>query len=227
MLCAAIAESSFSAVEERLRACEFHADIVEIRMDVLSQQVSSSALTKLLEQSSVPVIFTCRKYDEGGAFQGDEAVRLECLRQAVDSGADFIDVELSSDAAMRARLIKHARNAGCKVIVSWHNFHETPAGDKLEDILVQQKHAGADVAKIVTTARTGMDIPRLFSLYYAAAELGIPLIAFCMGEAGRISRVACLAMGAYLSFASADTGLETAPGQIPLEQFRKIVDVVL
>ena len=72
-------------------------------------------------------------------------------------------------------------------------------------------------------ARDRSDIPRLFRLYYQAESLGMPLVSFCMGDTGRISRIACLAMGAFMSFASLESGLETAPGQIPLKKFREIV----
>lgn len=227
MICISIAESSFQIIEKRLNVFVPHADMVEIRLDALSQSASPALISSMISHTRLPIIFTCRRQDEGGAFPGDEAQRLECLWHAVDAGAAFIDVELRSDEIMRDRLIQHAESSGCKVIISWHDFHETPSDTELRAVLEQQKQAGAHIAKVVTMAREQSDILRLFSIYYAAAELAMPLIAFCMGKAGKISRVACLAMGSYLSFASPDTGLETAPGQIPLKQFRYILDNLL
>ncbi len=227
MICVPIAESSFSEVVQHLDSCEKRADMAEIRLDAISGDISARRISELISRSSVPLIFTCRCSDEGGAFRGEETERIACLREAVHAGAAFIDVELRTDAALRDTLVQYAHDSTCRVIISWHDFSGTPPEAMLSEVLEQQISAGADIAKIVTMAQNRADILRLFSLYYPAFESDIPLISFCMGDAGRISRIACLAMGAFLSFASMDAGLETAPGQIPLGQFREILDAVM
>jgi len=54
------------------------------------------------------------------------------------------------------------------------------------------------------------------------ADIGIPVIALSMGEFGKISRVACPALGGYLSFASARQGKQTADGQLTVSQMHMI-----
>ncbi len=226
MICVPIAEATFSEVRHCLEECMGRAGMAEIRLDSLNEECTSAACGELISKSSIPLIFTCRKADEGGAFKGTEQERIQCLKNAVDAGAEFIDIELETEKGLRDEVVAHAHNRWCRVIMSWHNFNETPALPMLEKVLDRQVEAGADIAKIVTMGRESGDIPRLFSLYYRAEKAGIPLVAFCMGDAGRISRVACLAMGAFLSFASQDTGAKTAPGQIPLSRFRMVMDLI-
>jgi len=200
MICVPIAESLFSEVAKRLDSCEQRADMAEIRLDAISDDISAPRISELISCSSVPLIFTCRCSDEGGAFKGEETERVACLREAVNAGAAFIDVELRTDAALRDPLVQYAHDSTCSVIMSWHDFSGTPSEVVLSAVLKQQVHAGADIAKIVTMAQKRVDILRLFSLYYLAFESDVPLISFCMGDAGRISRIACLAMGAFFYF---------------------------
>ena len=47
--------------------------------------------------------------------------------------------------------------------------------------------------------------------------------AIFMGEEGRISRIASLLFGGYLTFASLDRGNESADGQIPVKEMKKIL----
>ncbi len=225
MLCVSIAERTFSSVGQSLKSCMQEADMAEIRLDSLAGSFSEKACRELLSLSPIPLIFTCRKGDEGGQFAGTEEERIKRLAAAVDAGAPYVDVELRTEAGLRNGLVDHAHGNGCMVIMSWHNFSETPELEELERVLSDQVASGADIAKIVTMGRESGDIPRLFSLYYMAYRLDIPLVSFCMGETGKISRVASLAMGAFFTFASVDDGTETAPGQIPLHQFRKIMDI--
>ena len=229
MLCVPIAEKTFSGINRSLESCMQQADMAEIRLDSLDsvEPFFQKECGELLSFSSIPLLFTCRKSDEGGQFAGTEGERIEKLAAAIDAGAPYIDVELRTEPGLRDSLVEHAHENNCRVIMSWHNFSETPGTDELEKVLSDQAASGADIAKIVTMGRESTDIPRLFSLYYAAARLDIPLVSFCMGDIGRISRVACLAMGAFLTFASLDAGSETAPGQIPIAHFRAILEDIM
>jgi 3-dehydroquinate dehydratase type I len=85
---------------------------------------------------------------------------------------------------------------------------------------------GADIVKIVTQAGAPQDNLRVLGLISLAKNLGIKIIAFCMGPMGRISRIASPLMGGYLTFASLETGNESASGQIPVREMKKILDII-
>jgi 3-dehydroquinate dehydratase type I len=59
-----------------------------------------------------------------------------------------------------------------------------------------------------------------------ARKKGKGIIAFCMGEQGRISRVMALLLGSYLSFAALDKGAESAPGQLTIGEMRQLQEIL-
>jgi 3-dehydroquinate dehydratase type I len=83
--------------------------------------------------------------------------------------------------------------------------------------------SGAHIGKIVTIAKDYKDVLRILNLQAAAAENNFPLIAFCMGVIGKISRLATTMLGGYMTYAAPDEGEETAPGQIRVSALRAML----
>ena len=65
------------------------ADMVELRLDGVRDLDVAGALANC----SRPVLATCRPEWEGGRFTGSEEERHRILSQALDHGAQFVDVE--------------------------------------------------------------------------------------------------------------------------------------
>ena len=131
------------------------------------------------------------------------------LAKAVEAGAAYLDLEIEAPAPMSKRLRKAALENGTIVIRSYHDFTGTPSREKLAETAAQCREFGAEVVKIVTTAQCEADVQTVLSLY----EDFDRLIAFCMGEAGRQSRLDCLAKGAPYTYAAFTEDEATAPGQ--------------
>jgi 3-dehydroquinate dehydratase-1/3-dehydroquinate dehydratase/shikimate dehydrogenase len=200
------------------RACA-QADVLEIRLDSMDEPV----LAPFLGVLSTPLLFTNRAAWEGGNFSGTEEERVNLLQQAVEAGVAFVDIELKTDAALRDALIRQAAEQETQSIVSWHNFTCTPSAPALRSILQEQYRSNASIGKIVTMAQTFQDVLRVLDLQAEAAEIGLPLVAFCMGPVGVISRVATLGLGGFMTYAAADGNLGTAPGQLTISSLRVIV----
>jgi len=217
-ICVALTGTTVEEILTQARQAAPQADLLEIRLDGMTEPVISPFLGAV----PTPLLFTNRAAWEGGGFKGGEEERVGLLRQAVQAGAPFIDIELKTEAGLRDGLIREARDQGCQAIVSWHNFTTTPSGQALRTILQEQVRSGAGIAKIVTMARTFQDVLRVLDLQTEAAEIGLPLIAFCMGPVGVISRVATLGLGGYMTYAAADGSQGTAPGQLTISALRAI-----
>jgi len=110
-----------------------------------------------------------------------------------------------------------------KVIVSWHDFGRTPSSEKLSQVFYKQYQSGAQIGKIVTMAHDYLDAARVLALLPLARKLKFPLIAFCMGQEGMISRLATLEQGGYMTYAAPDSGEGTAPGQLPVSALRALL----
>jgi len=223
MICVSLAEPSCDALLKRLQQVATKADMAEVRLDAL-MDVEFLDFVSLIKDRPCPLIFTNRSSAEGGLFSGLEEERISLLEKAISAGADYVDIELGTDPALRDAIVKKVRKTKTKLIISYHDFSRTPAKEKLIDVFDSERRAGADIGKIVTMAAGPQDVLKVFSLYFKALDDGVPLIAFCMGALGKMSRLACLAMGAYLTYASPAMGYEAAPGQIPLDDLRAMVD---
>ena len=196
------------------------ADMMEIRLDVME----SFDLKDILETAPKPVIVTYRSKKEGGSGLARYETRIRHLLRAVELGADFVDVEFSMPQIYRQEIFQ--AEGSSRLIISVHLSNKTPPREALEDRLRKMAATGADMVKIITYAREPEDNLRVLGLIPLARKLGVNIIAFCMGPAGRISRIFTLMMGGYLSFASLEEGQESAAGQIPISKMKKMLEML-
>jgi len=210
-ICVSIARPDIATAIQAAQKAQPHADVIEIRLDSLPDP----AIAPFMQEIDTPLLFTNRPLWEGGQCREPEEKRLDLLMQAVQDGASYVDIELKSDETAVRRLCDAARKKNStEVIISWHNFTETPGAPELMDIFSRQHNSGAHIGKIVTMAHTFTDVLRVLLLQELAHRQGFPLIAFCMGRAGMVSRVATLELGGFMTYAAPDTGEATAPGQL-------------
>ncbi len=220
-VCVSVACENETEAVDIARQSEVYADVIEIRLDSLSHPEIESFVKNLTK----PLLFTNRPEWEGGSFKGSEAARIGLLLKAVQHDCALVDLELKTAPELRGELLdvllKHPLTG---LIISWHDFSGTPSSHELGEILQQQMESGAHVGKIVTTANDYNDVLRILNLQAIAAENDFPLIAFCMGSIGRISRLATLKLGGYMTYAAPDGGDETAPGQMNVSLIREMLE---
>ncbi|KGN62101.1 bifunctional 3-dehydroquinate dehydratase/shikimate dehydrogenase, chloroplastic [Cucumis sativus] len=219
-----MADSADLMIADARKAKTSGADLVEIRLDSLKIFNQQTDLGTLVKECPLPTLFTYRPKWEGGQYDGDENERLEVLRLVMELGADYVDVELQV-AREFIDSIRGKKPEKCKVIVSSHNYEETPSLDDLGKLVARIQESGADIVKIATTARDITDVSRIFHIIVHSQ---VPLIGLVMGERGLISRILCAKFGGYLTFATLEAGIVSAPGQptiqdlLTLYNFRQI-----
>ena len=206
MICIPIIANNLDDALHDMAEASMVADIVELRIDY----IRDVDLKRLLEKRTKPVIVTNRPVREGGKFDGSEEERVALLKLAVQLQADYVDIEHDSIQHISRGMEHHAPT---KLIVSYHNFSKTP--DNLTDIYKKLSQSGADILKIITHANNITDNVRIYRLLQQSQ---MPVISFCMGELGIISRILYKRFGSYLTFASLRTGKESAPGQISIHE---------
>nr|XP_043627454.1 bifunctional 3-dehydroquinate dehydratase/shikimate dehydrogenase, chloroplastic isoform X1 [Erigeron canadensis] len=188
------------------------ADLVEIRLDSLKGFSAREDTQTLIKLSPLPTLFTYRPTWEGGQYDGDEQSRLAALRLAMELGADHIDVELKAVDDFN-NLIRGDKATKCKLIVSSHNYKNTPSVEELGNLVAKIQSTGADIVKFATTAVDITDVARVFQITANSQVSGVPIIAMVMGEKGLMSRVLCPKFGGYLTFGTLEHGKVSAPGQ--------------
>jgi 3-dehydroquinate dehydratase-1 len=202
-----------------------HADAVEFRMDKARDPLG--ALDDY--DGELPVLATNRVEWEGGEAPDDEDRLVELAAAAEHPAVEAVDVELASVVGARNDdalwTVAHARDHDAAVVVSIHDFEETPARAECARLL-DQAHEFGEVAKLAVTAESREDVLRLLALTNAQTAAGKRVATMAMGEVGRHSRAVAPVYGSCLGYAPVDPARATAPGQYDLATLRGLVDAL-
>lgn len=216
-ICAAITSGTIKeAIKMAGIAEKDGADLLELRLDYLKELKS---LADLVKSTNLPTILTLRKQDEGGKFRGSEKERIQAIFKAAEKGFKYVDLELATDSL--TNVVNELKKVGLNIIVSAHNFTNTPDLSDMVRIINKQRQAGADICKLITTASTREDNVACLNLVSMVSKQ-TDVICFAMGKLGIVSRVLSPLIGAYLTFATAVKGRESAPGQLTVKEMRQI-----
>lgn len=210
MICVSIQTKGIDACLAALEGVE----MAEIRLDLT--EIGEKDVERLFSTAKIPLIATCR-YDAI-----DDPQRISLLSSAIKSGAAFVDIEIESDSTFKDTIKSIAKANNCRVIISYHNYKETPQRETLNLLVDQCIREGADIAKIATTANSVNDSARILGLYDKYPSV----VALAMGNLGKITRVAAIKLGAPFTFAAKDASQATAPGQLTQKEFESIYSII-
>ncbi len=218
MICVTIKAVNMADVLNKMKKASAYANILEVRLDLMDE----FDIEAVVRRSPRPVLITYRSRKEGGQGLLPYPIRFELIGRAIEAGAHFVDLEYTMPAHLRQRIIE--KKASTRIIVSKHFIGNTPQENELVMWLDKLITTGCDVVKLVTMAKTMEDNLKILSLIPNARCRGSEIIAFCMGNLGRISRIMAVPFGAFMTFASLGHGEETAEGQIPGPEMKKILE---
>lgn len=211
-ICAVIVNNDLEAVKR----VESLVDLFEVRIDLIGD-----TWQQMVTHLERPWIACNRSAEEGGSWQGSEAGRREELLSALELGAAIIDIELvTGNLKEIVQLIK--KKAKC--LLSYHDIKGTPSMELMRGIIQRQLDAGADICKLVTTARRFEDNLAVLELISDFPKARV--ISFAMGPLGGISRIMCPLVGGDFIYASVAEGKESAAGQITVSDLSRIYGMV-
>ena len=237
MICTTIQNRNLEQIYEALENCEM-AEIRLDRCDITEKQIDE------LFSADVPLVATCRIAEVAQRTEAlkdlpEQSRKIRAMQiaerkliRAIEAGARYVDVELEAEKQMSKRVRQAAHENGTIFIRSYHDFEGTDSLEALKAIVEKCVYHGADLVKVVTTANTAEDAEKVLALYdwcrsysddriAALAEGG--LVAFCMGEAGKQSRLDCLKAGAPYTYAALTEDEAAAPGQWATADMKKAV----
>ena len=238
MICTTIQNKTIDEIYAILESGDV--EMAEIRLD--SCPLTMDEIEELFSTSDVPLVATCRinavkerlSQTLAGHTQDDRKLEMKASQKvesklitAIHAGAAFVDLEIEAPPMMSKRLRRETRENGTVFVRSYHDYKGTDSIEALKALTEKCFAIGADIAKIVTMAApyTGdnqsPDVDRVLSLYdhFDPAKL----IAFAMGDAGKTSRIQCLAKGSPFTYASLNEADAAAPGQMTTREMRDIV----
>lgn len=214
--CVSITETSPRKTRASLKRALARSEHAEIRFDFLAPSDVPETL-ELISPYMKRCICTLRPKSEGGKFSGHESERISILKLIAEYSPMLLDVEFNTIRSNLA-LRRYISRTKTKILVSWHDFKRTPSIGILRGKLDAMSKYSKTV-KIVTMAKNVRDSSMVLSLY--ADTRKIKLIAFCMGDEGRHSRILSLYLGSPFVYVS--MGKPVAPGQFSLAEINKFI----
>ncbi len=212
--CASVAEKTPKRLKQTLTKALKKSDYAEIRFDFLNPNTVPDAL-QLIRKDLRKCVCTLRPVSEGGKFAGSEKNRISIMKLIAEYNPFLLDIELNT-LTKNKNLRRYLKNTGTGILVSWHNFKQTPGISVLKKKLAQMKKFSNNI-KIVTMAKSINDATQVLSLY---KNNDTELIAFSMGNYGRVSRILCLFLGSPYTYVS--LGKPVAPGQFSVDEVKSI-----
>lgn len=221
---------------ELQRVLEKDPDLIEWRVDFFeeiayTEEVLSFAqeIKEIVGDRDIPIIFTFRSVREGGQpvpLNDQEALKLiEAICQKTE--IEYVDFELSNTEEAFKELRQVSLETQTKIIASYHNFEFTPEPEALLGKIREAQCLKADVAKIAVMPQNLQDVLNLLNVTLKAKEseaLDIPLISLAMGQYGAITRMIGGVFGSAVTFAVGESS--SAPGQIPIEDVRSVLNII-
>lgn len=222
-----IAAPTLQEALSRIPEAESLADVIEFRLDSLMDLPLDNALPgvrQLVEATNLPVILTFHVHTRRpGGF-------IPTLEQQVAFWRSLFALAggrpIYFDLDLRLAEWFHSMKEPVpwkNVIVSYHNFKETPT--TLMEIYKRMKAMPAGILKIATQAQNISDNLSLFTLCQQAQRQQKPIIGLAMGDAGVMSRILSPVWGGILTFGSLRPGEQTAPGQLTAKELRHVYRV--
>lgn len=156
---------------------------------------------------------------------------LEPLKLSIDKRRNLIsvlskfDVFLDLDFLTQHEELEFIRknNTKAKLILSYHNYKETPSLDYLENLINKMRRYHPDIFKISTFCQRKEDSLNLLNLLLKLRKQRLKYIVLGMGELGLINRIFGAIWGNEISFTPQDLKERSAEGQMTKKQLQFIL----
>ena len=198
-------------------------DLLEWRVDFFEGIADTAAVVQLaarIKQAAggMPLLFTRRSSREGGEKIDLAEEQVIDLYRAVCEGGqvDFVDFEMGNDPGHVRQVRELSRASGVQLVLSFHDFLQTPGVDFLNQRFAQAQSLGADIAKVAVMPRNMDDVLTLLAATLQSSRtLAIPVIEHVHGRARRDH--AAVRLGLRFRVDVRRGGSASAPGQLPIE----------
>lgn len=207
-------------------------DLVEWRVDFFQQAKEKKVVLEMLGKicgiiPNKPILFTFRNKHEGGHQEITPQYYWELNDAVMETGkVDLVDVELFSDAELVRKLVKAGKRNKVMIIISNHDFHQTPSVEEMINRMLKAVELGADIGKIAVMPKDAADIVALQeATRRVKVDHGLgPLITIGMGGLGVVTRFSGEVFGSDMTFGALSRS--SAPGQIDVVELRQIIELL-
>jgi 3-dehydroquinate dehydratase/shikimate dehydrogenase len=198
------ATSRDQVLRQAAKAAMAGADWLELRLD---RWPAGLELAPTLAAVALPVLVACRTPEDGGHFRGTLGERRQLLNEALDAGAQGIDLDGHDGWLPTGRPRLRLR------IRSFHSWTGVPK----ELAAIRDRLGGpGTVVKLAVTAHDLADAAPVLELLANTDQRVQPTVAFAMGRSAWPTRLLAAVAGAPFVYGCIDEAEATAPGQVPV-----------
>lgn len=197
-------------------------DIIELRVDQWTTVEKENVQANIERLRALPATFeilvTYRSSSQGGVGNTSTAhywQHIESLVAMSEVHIDMLDIEWHKDVSHTyyETLFTQAKERGIQVILSYHDFEQTPAIDELKHMYYKMHALRPDYMKIAVMPNKKQDVVTLLDALTATAEVAPgQAIGISMSHMGTVSRIAQCAFGGVMTYGT--LGEAHAPGQL-------------
>lgn len=174
---------------------------------------------KISEEFNGKIIFLFRKQNlEKSDLEED---LKEKIIKLLENSDNFLDLDIH-DQKEELEFVKQNKS-GNKLIVSYHNYKETPSLEELEKISEQMKDYKSEIHKVATFCKDKEDSIKLITLLLKLKEEGLKYIVLGMGKEGVVTRVFGAIFGNEMNFAPKSLDEKSAEGQLTRNQLENVL----
>lgn len=191
-------------------------DLFELRLDAFGGALHD--IGNGIEKLGAGIIITARHPQEGGANKLSARNRRALLLSFLPQAA-WVDIELRSTTAMTV-VLEGARKQGAGIILSFHDFRDTPSVTRLHELAHRAHSLAPDFFKVAVRTDRPAQLDQLLE-FFEHHRSSAKVIAMGIGKLGRKSRLELARRGCPLNYAHLGTpGIE---GQLSIAELRRAV----
>ena len=222
-ICLVIIAKTLTEMLQKLKIAQQKSDFVELRCDYLNK-INKTTIEKIAEKVCVDTIFTCRSIKDGGNFKGTQKQQREIIEYAMSLNKfSHFDIDFSQIESWKSELQNKEKQY--KIILSHHNFKKCLSYQNCVKIIDKMFENGADIAKIACKIIKHEDILTMLKVLDKYKKENKQVIFAPMCE-NKIIRVLASEYGSWTNFVCLNEKESTANGQICIDDYNKIIDLL-
>ena len=201
-------------------------DIVELRIDQWENFVIKNVDTVIQQLRGLnldfKILVTYRTSNQGGKGNVEETTYIDILKLLIEYAQfELLDIEWSGaiNTDQYAQLITDAQEKNLNVVLSHHNFEETPSLEEIKFIYYKMQKLAPQYLKLAVMPNNKEDVLHLLEAMSVTSDnTPYKVIGISMSHLGLVSRVA---QGVWGSISYGCLGEPQAPGQIHVKALKQ------
>ena len=201
-------------------------DIVELRIDQWENFVIKNVDTVIQQLRGLnldfKILVTYRTSNQGGKGNVEETTYIDILKLLIEYAQfELLDIEWSGaiNTDQYAQLITDAQEKNLNVVLSHHNFEETPSLEEIKFIYYKMQKLAPQYLKLAVMPNNKEDVLHLLEAMSVTSDnTPYKVIGISMSHLGLVSRVA---RGVWGSISYGCLGEPQAPGQIHVKALKQ------